>query len=60
MRLGVNLFVIVTGSGTSDSNEQGKGDDAEGENPQKLGSAFAESTLRGGGGLANGGVLIPL
>jgi hypothetical protein len=58
MRLGVNLFVIVTGGRTGDPGEQGDGDDAEGENPQEPGSAFADSALRRVSDLANGGGLM--
>jgi hypothetical protein len=58
MSLGVDLFVVITGSGAGDTSEQGDGDEAGDENLQELGSPFAESALRSARGLANGGNLI--
>jgi hypothetical protein len=58
MSLGVDLFVVITGSGAGDTSEQGDVDEAGDENLQELGSPFAESALRSARGLANGGNLI--
>jgi hypothetical protein len=57
MRLGINLFVIVTGGGAGNPGEQSAGNEAEDDNPQKSGSALAGSVYRGAGGLANGSIL---